>query len=110
MSIASYYPSTRYIGPVHSTAFFSFDPVKGTFSTEASDLGRTRVHGQLYDDAADLGFLLESHKTHMRVPFVHVRTERDREGEVVADHYEVTSEAVRHDGKLKGLKVVVFND
>lgn len=108
--IITSYPQDRYIAPRHNSARFTYHAASKTFSAEASDFNGTVIQGQLYDDACDVGLIIENRYSGQSVPFHHERDERDHEGELLAEHYAVTPEAVRKDGRLAGLKVVIFND
>lgn len=55
------------IGSVISADHFSFK--NKVFVTEASQLRGSSPFGSLYNDAADVGFLLHSSKTDSAVPF-----------------------------------------
>lgn len=47
----------------HSTRDFSYHADTKSFVAEASDFGPGNHDGMVYDDAADVGFVLVSHKT-----------------------------------------------
>lgn len=108
MKIISSYPQSRYIAPQHLANRFTFKD--GAFIAELSDFNGSRAIAQLYDDACDVGMVIVNPKTDKAVPFFHSRTERNAEGEIVAEHLEVCPEAARRDAAIANLRVVLFND
>jgi hypothetical protein len=48
--------------PVHSSKLFTYNIVTKTFTTEASNIVG-KFMGRIYDDACDMGFLMESSRT-----------------------------------------------
>lgn len=107
-NLITHYPQSRYIAPRVSAGKFTYNKATRTFSAEASDFGSRVPVGRLYDDACDEGLIIEG-KTGA-VPFYNERDERDAEGELVANHFVVCSEAVKRQPSLAGLRVVIFND
>lgn len=71
------------IAPTVSTSMCFVHPDK-TLSIDASQIGRPGqpLFGQIYDDAADEGLRLISHKTGQEIRMAVCRTEKDREGDV----------------------------
>lgn len=92
------------IGPEISTSMFFWHPEMATFSQEVSSLGQFQP-GQLYDDAADLGFVLVSDRTGDKIPF-YFHKEEHHNGELVAWEFHSASK----DPRLAKLKVIVHND
>jgi hypothetical protein len=85
-----------------SSSRFSF---KGnTFSTEASDLGRSFELDRVYDDALDLGFSIVSAKTGKIAVFAFYNHEKDGEGDLVSWIFRCVTPGLTH------LKAVIFND
>lgn len=100
----------------HSIKDFHFHHNTMTLSAEASELsqGHTRfVFGQVYDDAADEGFVIVSSTTGRRATFVVCNVDYNDDREVVAWHLTPTPETLR-DTKLPShvarMRVTVFND
>lgn len=91
-----------------STERFSYHRDLKTFTAEASDLNHTGCNflGRLYDDAADVGFCLVSHKTGAVEPFYLDNVDRDREGDVRAWEFLPVNKALREGG----IKLTIFND
>jgi hypothetical protein len=85
--------------PVHNGKKFTWRSMKA--ATEASDLGRP-VHGQLWDDACDVGFYIESHRTGTKALFALASQERS-DGDVVSTTYRSVDLPME-------FEVVVFND
>lgn len=105
----------------HSTRDFSFK--NGCFVQEASTLthGLSATHdGRVYDDAADVGFVMVSHRTGNSILFVNDGV--DMSGDNVAGwRYKATHIADRSianrwhplpqdQGELYQLKVLIIND
>lgn len=100
------------IGKEVSTKLFFYDKDRKSFSQEASTLQGSGVpgkvlFGQLYDDAADEGFVLVSHKTGKGVPFHFSNVEVDGEGEVLAWHFKSAANRYAPESKLS---LTVWND
>jgi len=66
--------------------------------------------GQVYDDAADVGFVVVSKQSGIGAVFVHAYTERDREGEIVAWKLIPTQDTLRRLPSLIGWTAIVLND
>lgn len=97
----------------HSTRKFSYHKDTNTFVAEASDLGPFCYYGYVYNDAADEGFVLVSHKTGDSV--VVALDSVDMNGDDVAGYrYKVVAEQARSAGKWqrsnKNFTVLVIND
>lgn len=93
------------IGQRISSFMFFWNPEDATFSQEASTLKGHKWAGQLYDDAADTGFVLVSSRTGEELAFYLVDAEYHNE-DVYAWHFH----AATNDPKLSKLKVVIWND
>ena len=74
------------IGTRISTSQFDYHKKANLFSQDASSLRGTRFLGRLYDDAADTGFVLVSHKSGRAVPFYLVDEVENSYGDV--EHWE----------------------
>ena len=107
MSIISTFPQDRYIAPVLDTKRFHFS--SNQFVAEVSELPK-RAWGQLYNDAADAGLLLENRSTGYQVPFFLKGTDIQAEDEVMGWRFEVCPEAVRKNADLAGLTILIIND
>lgn len=66
---------TTIIGDRISTEKFSWDASRRTFCAEASDLRGFRHMGQVWNDAADAGFVMVSAATGREVVFTFSRTD-----------------------------------
>jgi hypothetical protein len=86
-----------------STAHFTWVPKEQTLVTEASDIRQYNCLQQMYDDAADVGMALRSHRTGNVQRFYFAG--RVYQGEDVA-YFEFLPE----DPKCPVKKVVVLND
>lgn len=95
------------IGPVHSSRKFHYDRLEKTFSTEASTLGR-RWKGQLWNDSADEGFVIESARTGDTTAFTSMVEHKDGEGDIT--HWTFHAYNYSRDPRLNGMKAIVFND
>jgi len=86
---------------------FHYDKEFNEFSQEASSLrGTVAIMGQLYDDAADVGFVLVSHHTGQEVPFYLASVDKSEEGEIQCWNFKSTSPHKL----LENMTVTVFND
>lgn len=86
--------------PTYDGKRFTWGPTKGT--AELSDLGRDAGIARLWDDACDVGFYIESHRTGQKGLFVLVHQER-AEGEVLSSTF--------HSVNLpKVVEVTLYND
>ena len=95
-------------GPKYSTRMFSYDKENRTFVTEISTIRRNGpAMGKLYDDAADEGFTLVSHKTGAEVMYYYVDAAVNDEGEVTE---WIFKEAEVRGKENHNTQVTVFND
>lgn len=101
-------PRSSYIGHVLNAREFSYNANTNCFVAEDSTL-RSRTHGLLYPDAADIGFLLESHRTSDLVPFYQCGVDMNGD-EVAGWRYAPVSEAIALRPHLASLRVLVIND
>lgn len=86
--------------PVHRGSLFRWCDQSG--ATDVSMLHYScggRIYSQIYDDACDMGFYIESHRTGRWVLFTLAHTQKDREGDVL--FWEFKSQS--------GVTVTVFN-
>jgi hypothetical protein len=87
--------------PVHSTKMFSYDTIDKTFISEASNFAGSFM-GRVYDDACDIGFLIESVRTGVKKLFLLANESINKlEGEIESWNF------VSDDGKFKA---IIFND
>lgn len=82
-----------------SSNFFSYFKDTKSFSTEASTLDNRNFLSQIYDDAADRGFIMESSKTGKKETFYLVSVD-EQDDEVCGWNFESTN----------GYKCLVIND
>jgi hypothetical protein len=88
--------------PTYKSRQFTWIPEMKQLVAEASDLSRGAFWSRIYDDACDVGFQIESHKTGSVVKFY--MAEEHRAGE------EVTHWTFRPLDSTCGCEVVVLND
>jgi hypothetical protein len=76
--------------PVHSSRMFTWggDNFTGHIGlVDASDFGSSRIAGQIYDDACDVGFIVHSERTGKDELFFHANSYRDTDGELRHDTF-----------------------
>lgn len=83
--------------PVISSSKFRYNAACRTFFTEASDFKFTNMMSQLFEDACDQGFILESVKTGRKIPFGFTGVEQDNEGEVMYMIYSAVVGSTRYE-------------
>lgn len=93
------------IGQHISSSMFFWHSDTYTFTQEASTLKGYQWAGQLYDDAADTGFVLVSERTGKELAFYLEDAEYHNE-DVVAWHFRPATV----DPHLSKMKLVIFND
>lgn len=93
----------------HLSGQFSFDHDTNTFTAWASELG-SRMFGQVFEDACDVGLTIVSCKTGSMASFYIVETEKDDEHDIHAWRLKPTDATVRQFPLLKDTTVIVFND
>ena len=96
------------IGRPISSKQFTYTKSEKTFSIEASDANGFPFKSRLYDDAADEGFVLVSHKTGRSQPFYFDRVIYSDSGEDIAGFEFLPAYPVSEGAK--GTKVIVWND
>lgn len=89
---------------------FTHDPVTRTLCIEHSDLHASDIFQRLYDDAADVGFALRSHKTDGISHWTLVTERRDRDNDVIDWEFKPLPEFIRKQPGLDGYRIIVFND
>jgi len=87
---------------------FDYSAKSRMFYADASQLNGFNFQSQLYQDAADLGFIMHNTKTGNAVPFVLSRTDR-QEGEIEGWVFTVDSYAVKAERYLEGIEVLIVN-
>ncbi|WP_407303456.1 hypothetical protein [Acinetobacter sp.] len=99
------------IGSKISSARFTYTKRTNSFVTDMSEISHSGADplGQLYDDAADQGFVMISHKTHEAVEFYLDHTEREADGDIRYWLFKPTAAAVRKNPKLADAKVMIVN-
>lgn len=82
---------------------FCYNREEKSFTAEASDLKGFRLFQPMYDDAADVGFVMMSAVSGTEIPFFFVDETRTDEGELVSMNFR---------GEHRGIKytVKVWND
>jgi len=78
----------------------------GDYVAEASDLARNEFMGQVWDDAADEGFIIHSDRLNKDIIFTLRSIQKDREGEIQS----WTFVAYNRNPDAIETKVTVFND
>jgi hypothetical protein len=96
-----------------STRQFAWDKFNRTLIAEDSTLGSNYL-GQIYPDAADIGFRVVSMETGIEVAFVLEETRRT-DDEVVGWTYTAPRDANKHLTKeqwikVEGIRASIFND
>lgn len=101
---------TDYLGQVIPSRLFRYSKGEKLFAADRSQLREFNPTGQLYDDAIDQGFLMES-TSGDTVPFVLIETDRDGggEGEVGGWRFKPDSYALRRRPDLSGVRVLIIN-
>lgn len=99
----------------YNTNQFTINKFAKTFVAEASDLRAAgqSLFGQIYEDACDVGLMLESSKTGSVARFyleAIETTHNTDEGEILNWTLLPTSDAVRRHPALNGWKMIIFND
>jgi len=106
------HPSPQNIIAPHLTIRgMHFDKVSRTFSVDASQLSpQNSGHfmGQLYNDAMDVGVVLDNPHTNRSVPFF-LKNVDEREGDVIGWRFEVLGETASRHPELAGLKLLIVN-
>lgn len=93
----------------HDLQDFSWNKEDRTLVAEVSTLscGRSRATtAQVYDDACDVGFVIESHHTDRRITFAQSNTDRNADGEIMGWWFKPCE---RKDAAL-GIRVLIIND
>ena len=81
------------------------------FVAEVSDLGPNFNLERVYDDAMDLGFVLESAKTGAEVTMVLTEECHDNDGDLTHLKFEPTKQSIRHlPSWATQIRVTLFND
>ena len=93
------------VGNEVSSEHFTYSTESKTFSAFASELGGVTLHGRLFDDACDQGFVMRSSKTGKRLPFYYEGEVRDGGGELVGWRFK----SYHRDGCYNAYSLMVFN-
>ena len=88
---------------------FTYDEKTKLFLAEASDLQNQHLN-PLYDDAVDVGLVMESTKTGQLVRYYMSSAVKDNDGDVESWNYYPTTESIREVPECVGTSVTVFND
>jgi hypothetical protein len=96
------------IAPTLSTRSFTWVPTSQSFVAESSELGSGAV-GRIWDDACDVGFRLQSHRTGKEVLFCLDHEEKTPDGDIAG--WRFLPVPVRG-GEYQGLplSVLIIND
>ncbi|TFG98706.1 hypothetical protein E4H12_05255 [Candidatus Thorarchaeota archaeon] len=97
----------------HSSALFTIQQDTKEFVTERSTLDANsegRTEGAVFNDSADLGFIIVSTKTNEEATFAQCRKEYDNEGDLLVSHYSPSNDTLRRLPHLKDWSVAVLND
>lgn len=81
---------------------FNYNSATKTMVADASDC-RFHCVQPIYDDAADVGIYIRSHRTNKAQAFVLAETVKDNEGDILMWKFQSTDPAL-------GVKVTIFND
>lgn len=95
------------VGTRIPTDQFFYDKPTRHFSQEASTLRNYNFLSRLYNDSADTGFVLVSHKTGREVPVYLEHIVRDIEGDVSSWVFRLSEPAPAW---LKDIYVRIYND
>lgn len=101
--------------PIHSTKTLTYDRPTKLWTTDASELtmgGAKHLFGQVYPDACDEGFRMQSERTGVEADFVIVH-EQTSDGETVYWDLEMTAASMRKLRYLvnfESMKIRVYND
>lgn len=93
----------------HLSQQFDYDHDTNTFTAWASELG-SRMFGQLFEDACDVGLTIVSGRTGSISSFYISEEQRDDDNDISAWYLKPTNETVKRFPLLKDATVVVFND
>lgn len=101
------------IAPELSTNLFMWHKHKRTFTAEASTL-RDQHLSRFFDDACDVGFIMQSERTGRRMGFI-LSGEQKRDGDIIAWEFIAYELRGRHGiqfpvGNRTSLRCIVFND
>ena len=88
---------------------FTFNATTKLFIAEASDLQNQHLN-PLYDDAVDVGLVIQSSKTGQLVRYYMNSVVKDGDGDVESWNYYPTTESLREVPECAGTSVTVFND
>lgn len=93
----------------HLSQQFDYDHDTNTFTAWASELG-SRMFGQVFEGACDVGLSIVSGKTGSEAVFYIAETEKDDDNDISAWRLKPTDATVRQFPLLKDTTVIVFND
>lgn len=98
-----------------NTDYITYDKEKNVFVGELSDLNarsspESPTFHQIYDDAADVGLVLISHKTASEATFYLYNEVYGAEDEFLYYELRPTPETIRKYPQLKQSKVLIYND
>ena len=88
---------------------FTYYAASRSFVTDASDLQDQHLN-PLYDDAIDVGLVIQSAKTGKLIRYYMNSVVRDDDGDAAAWKYLPTTESIREVPECAGTSVTVFND
>lgn len=71
---------------------------------------KTNTLTPFYDDAVDVGLVIQSAKTGKLVRYFLLNVTKDGDGDVEAWNYSPTTESIREVPECQGTSVTVFND
>lgn len=96
---------------IADSRLFSYDFLTNTFSTDASILMVNGIDpvAQLYCDACDQGFQMQSAKTSRIVKWYLTLEHRDRENDITHWEFAPTFDSIHYNPKLKDAHVYVWN-
>ena len=88
---------------------FTYNSRARCFVSEASDLHDCHLQ-QLYPDACDVGFVMQSARTQTQAEYYLHHVHKDREGDITHWEYRPTSFSQRNVPNCVGTTVQIFND
>lgn len=94
---------------VYDVKCFTWNYKDKTLVSELSDIG-FQTFERVYPDACDCGLTIVNPDRGTKSVFYLAKEDRDKEGDLRFYELLPTPESVREHPKLKGVKVILFND
>jgi hypothetical protein len=94
-----------------SSAYFNWQKDTNTFVAEMSDLSKHfNPMKQVWNDSADVGFVLIGEKTDKEVIFTFSHEDKNQEGEVQGWNFEIYLDNKTKALGMQGVKALIIND